>query len=77
MRNLILVEFPDEPEIKRRIEVIERVVEMKKKAFLNAVNTNLMPQAIREMYMDPVTKKLYKWVQGIDIRTLHKLNLAI
>ncbi len=77
MKNLTLVEFPDEEEIKRRIQVIQTVVDIKKKAFLNALNTNLMPDAIRELYTDPVKKEVYKWVQGVDIRTLQKLNEAI
>jgi hypothetical protein len=41
-------------------------MEMKKKAFLDATNTNFLPDSMRDFYLDPVTKKLYKWVQGIQ-----------
>ena len=50
---------------------------MKKTAFLNSVNTNFLPKAMRDFYLDPVTKKLYKWVQGINSRTQVKLNTAL
>ncbi|TNV84190.1 hypothetical protein FGO68_gene8219 [Halteria grandinella] len=77
IRQLRLVEFPSEEEIKARILVIEKVMNMKKNAFLNATNTNFLPAAMRDFYLDPVTKKLYKWVQGIQQRTQAKLNNAI
>jgi hypothetical protein len=57
--------------------MIEKVMTMKKTAFLNALNTNFLPKAMRDFYLDPVTKKLYKWVQGIEQRTRFKLNTAI
>lgn len=77
IRQLRLVEFPNEEEIKARILVIEKVINMKKTAFLNATNTNFLPAAMRDFYLDPVTKKLYKWVQGIQPRTQAKLNTAM
>ena len=62
IKTLRLVMFPDEEEIKSRILVIEKVMTMKKTAFLNATNTNFLPSAMRDFYLDPATKKLYKWV---------------
>ena len=32
---------------------------------------------MRDFYLDPVTKKLYKWVQGIRERTRDKVNTAV
>lgn len=72
-----MVPFPDEDEIKSRILVIEKVMNMKETAFLDATNTNFLPASIRDFYLDPVTKKLYKWVQGIEKRTHFKINMAI
>jgi hypothetical protein len=77
IKQLRLVEFPGEDQIKARILIIEKVMTMKKIAFLNATNTNFLPAAMRDFYLDPVTKKLYKWVQGIQQRTQAKLNAAI
>lgn len=48
---------------------MEKVVSMKKIAFLNATNTNFLPSSLRDFYLEPVTKKLYKWVHGIESRT--------
>jgi len=56
---------------------MEKVVSMKKTAFLNATNTNFLPSSLRDFYLDPATKKLYKWVHGIENRTRKKLNSAI
>lgn len=50
---------------------------MKKQAFLNATNTNFLPTDLREFYLEPVTKKLFKWVNGIEKRTAEKVNLQI
>ena len=66
IRTLKMVEFPNEEQVKSKIQTIEKVVNMKKTAFLNSVNTNFLPKAMRDFYLDPVTKKLYKWVQGIN-----------
>lgn len=50
--------------------MIERVSNLKKNAFLNATNTNFLPVDMRgDMYLEPVTKKLYRWVNGIEERT--------
>lgn len=77
VKSLRLVMFPNEEEIKSKILIIEKVMTMKKNAFLNATNTNFLPTSMRDFYIDPVTKKLYKWVQGIQQRTRVKLNTAI
>lgn len=50
---------------------------MKKSAFLDAINTNYLHSTMRDFYLDPVTKKLYKWVSGIDKSAKMKLNAAI
>jgi hypothetical protein len=77
IRTLKMIQFPTEEEVRNRIQTIEKVVNMKKTAFLNSVNTNFLPKAMRDFYLDPVTKKLYKWVQGINSRTQVKLNTAL
>lgn len=77
MKQLKMVLFPDEEEIKARILIIEKVMTMKKTAFLNGTNTNFLPASMRDFYLDPVTKKLYKWVQGIQERTRVKINTAV
>ena len=77
LRSLAMVSFPNVEEIKSKILIIEKIMTMKKNAFLNATNTNFLPQAMRDFYLDPVTKKLYKWVQGIKDRTRLKVNTAI
>jgi len=77
LRSLGMVQFPTEEEIKSKILIIEKIMTMKKNAFLNATNTNFLPQAMRDFYLDPVTKKLYKWVQGIRERTRGKVNTAV
>ena len=69
IKSLRLVSFPEEEEIKNRILIIEKVMNMKKTAFLNATNTNFLPKAMRDFYLDPVTKKLYKWVEDIQKTT--------
>ena len=56
---------------------MEKVTKMKKTAFLNATNTNFLPAALRDFYLEPATKKLYKWVHGIEGRTREKLVDAI
>ena len=50
---------------------------MKKNAFLNATNTNFLPKDMREFYLEPATKKIYKWVHGIEARTRKRMNEAI
>ena len=40
-----LIEFPSEAEIRQRIQVLQKVSEIKKNAFLNATNTNSGPQS--------------------------------
>ncbi|CDW87639.1 UNKNOWN [Stylonychia lemnae] len=77
IRTQPCVIFPNEEEIKRRIQIMEKVVSMKKIAFLNATNTNFLPESMRDFYQDPSTKKLHKWVHGIESRTRKKLNSAI
>ena len=67
------VEFPDDAEIKRKIQVIEKVINMKKIAFLNATNTNFLPECFRDFYMDNATKKIYPWVGNIEEKTRKKL----
>ena len=77
LRSLGMVQFPNEEEIKNKILIIEKIMTMKKNAFLNATNTNFLPKAMRDFYLDPVTRKLYKWVQGIRERTREKVNTAV
>ena len=77
LKSLKIVSFPTEEEIKSKILIIEKIMTMKKNAFLNATNTNFLPVAMRDFYLDPVTKKLYKWVKGIKDRTMVKVNTAI
>ena len=66
--------FLNEEECKNKFHVIEKMTNMKKNAFLNATNTNFLPTDLREFYLQPVTKKLYKWVNGIDKKTNEKIN---
>eukprot|EP00347_Sterkiella_histriomuscorum_P009475 403341070 len=77
IRTQPCITFPSEDEIRQRIQVLDRVVSMKKTAFLNATNTNSLPASLRDFYLEPQTKKLYKWVHGIESRTRQKLNQAI
>ena len=62
--------FRTEEEVKRSIDVLEKVEKMKKNLFLNATNTNDLPKDMREFYLSPVTKRLYPWVEHIS-RKLH------
>lgn len=56
---------------------MEKVTSMKKTAFLNATNTNFLTTSLRDFYLEPQTKKLYKWVHGIEGKTRKKLIDAI
>jgi len=50
---------------------------MKKIAFLNATNTNFLPDSLRDFYLEPATIKLYKWVHNIEKKTKEKLNASV
>ena len=39
----------------------EHFSSMRKKALMNATNTNIMPECYRDWYMDAKTKRLVKW----------------
>ena len=53
IRTQPCVEFPIDEEIQKKIMVMEKVVSMKKTAFLNATNTNSLPTSLRDFYLDP------------------------
>lgn len=78
LRNLKLIEFPDDDQIRQKIQEIELVHgSIKKNAFLNALNTNIEPQGIRKLYTDKVKKNVSKWIQEVDERTLKKVSHAL
>lgn len=58
LRSYKVVSFPTEEEIKNRFVEIEKLMSLKKNAFLNAANTNYGPASMRDFYLDPATKKL-------------------
>jgi hypothetical protein len=71
LRNLKLIDFPNDDEIRQKIQEIELVHgNIKKQAFMNAMNTNIQREGIRQLFTDSVKKNVTKWMQGVDQRTL-------
>jgi hypothetical protein len=53
LKNLKLIDFPNDDEIRQKIQEIELVHgNIKKQAFMNALNTNIQPEGIRGLYTD-------------------------
>jgi hypothetical protein len=53
LKNLKLIDFPNDDEIRQKIQEIELVHgNIKKQAFMNALNTNKQPVGIRGLYTD-------------------------
>jgi|TARA_B110000285_G_C14951398_1_gene526974 hypothetical protein len=59
--------FPTHEEVIRDIDVLKQVQNIKKAAFMNACDTNVLARDMRDSIIDDakVLKKI-KWVQNID-----------
>ena len=70
--------FPTHEEVIRDIDVLKQVQNIKKAAFMNACDTNVLARDMRDSIIDDakVLKKI-KWVQNIDSKVQHKINQRI
>ena len=47
--------FPTGKEVIQKIDTKEQIEKMKRNSFLNATNTNFLPKAMREFYLENVS----------------------
>ena len=72
------VQFPAPEEVIRDIDILKQVEKIKKHAFMNACDTNVLARDMRDSIIDdPKVLKKVKWVQNIDQKVQQKVRQRI
>jgi len=69
--------FPSETEVQQEVKVVKSVQQIKKNAFMNAVNMNQMARDMRPELLGTKAQKIRFWIDDVDIKVKKRLEERI